>query len=152
MLFEHSFISPAMSQRLLKLGLIRKPSWWWVWHKEKRAWSLQVHMILGQQTMRAYSLADLGDIIPWGFFQAAMIHKMPGGIWQVKLADGTMKSHSLEVEARAEYLINLVKIGAVSIHELNYPELYNQPAKANSPKKDKLASRKIKKATKDVQN
>ena len=77
--------------------------------------------------IHAYTIAELGMMIPWGFFQASPVHKMPGGFWQMHKNDGKVKNFATEVEARAWYLIDLIETNQVTLNEVNYPEKYNQP-------------------------
>jgi hypothetical protein len=75
--------------------------------------------------MPAYSVAELGIMIPWGFFQKNIILKMPVGLWQVELIDGTRSSFYSEAEARAFYLIDLITTKSVTVDHINHPEKYN---------------------------
>ena len=135
MIPEFNLISPGMADRMKSIGITKKSAMWWCAQNKANRWVLKPAAIIGQTFLRAYSLAELGEMIPWGFFQAEPVQKMPGGIWQVAMQNGTIKSHSLEVEARAEYLIDLIKSGQVNVVEINHPDFYNDPV--NFPKKKK---------------
>ena len=78
----------------------------------------------GIDLIPAYGIAELGLMIPWGYFQKSMVHKMPGGVWQVQLIDGHYHSFATEVEARASYLIDLILNKVIAIDEINHPEKY----------------------------
>lgn len=77
--------------------------------------------------LHTYTIAELGEMIPWGYFQASKIQKMPGGIWSIKINDGRVLYYDSEVEARASYLIDLLMTKVVSLDEVNHPERFHQP-------------------------
>jgi hypothetical protein len=87
-------------------------------------------------------LFDLGNMIPWGFLQSVIVHKMPGGFWQTELSDKKTHSFPSETEARAFYLIDLLKSKQVDVDEINHPEKYNvfMPSGKAYPKKKKASS------------
>ncbi len=127
MLNQLQFTSPGTSRELKNSGICKKAKYYWRRLNNKYVLVAQ-NLTLnfpGVLFIAAFSLAELGEMIPWGFFQDVIVHKMPGGIWQVKLSDGGMHSYSLEVEARGYYLIDLIRSGKVKADEINRPEKYN---------------------------
>ena len=127
MLNQLQFTSPGTSRELKNSGLCKKASYYWRRLNNKFVLVAQ-NLTLnypGVLFIAAFSLAELGEMIPWGFFQDVIVHKMPGGIWQVKLSDGRMHSFALEVEARGYYLVDLIRSGKVKADEINHPEKYN---------------------------
>ena len=119
---------PATGKLLKSLGIRLKADNYWRFFPNLKGWKLfQGNIITMNATdsVPAYSIADLGNMIPWGFLQKVVVHKMPGGFWQCELSDKKMHSFPLEVEARAFYLIDLIRSGQVKVDEINHPELYN---------------------------
>jgi hypothetical protein len=124
-----NYTSPGMSERLFDAGIKQKPSMWWQFMKAAKRWELKPAVIMGVKSFRAYSIMELGEFIPWGFFQAAPVHKMPGHYWGVKLNSGKTIYHSLEVEARAELLIDLITSKQVDIEEINSVIMFKRTEK-----------------------
>jgi hypothetical protein len=124
------YTSPNTSTLLKRAGLSFRSDFYW--RRLNNRWALVPRSqsgIFGVQFYPAYSISDLGLMIPWGFFQQAIVHKMPGGIWQVKLSDDRMHSFATEVEARAWYLLDLIKIKKVTVQEIIDSFQPNKPAR-----------------------
>jgi len=119
MLKEYQYTSPNTSRELKNIGICKKADYYWRRLRNQYILVPQSKYLFGIYRIPAFSLAELGEMIPWGFFQAAIVHKMPGNIWQVKLSDGKMHNYALEVEARAWYLIDLIKNGQVKVVDIN---------------------------------
>jgi hypothetical protein len=126
MLKENQYTSPGTSRELKNAGIIKRASFYWRRLQNKYVLIPQEKTFMSFVTIAAFSIAELGEMIPWGYFQATMVHKMPGGIWQVRLSDGKMHSFSLEVEARGYFLLDLICSGALKADEINHPEKYNE--------------------------
>ena len=77
----------------------------------------------------AYTIAELGLMIPWGLFQQSPVKKHQGGKWEIDLKENGKHYYAYEVEARAHYLIDLIYTKQVDVNEVNHPEKYNQPVK-----------------------
>ena len=77
----------------------------------------------------AYTIAELGVMIPCRFFQESPVAKLPGGIWTINLKENGVHNYAYEIEARAHYLIDLIYTKQVDVKEVNNPEKYNQPVK-----------------------
>jgi hypothetical protein len=132
MKFELQITSPGTSNYMHLIGVRLKSDWMYNYRPiTKQYIILKANNTLpgSKNLLHAYTIAELGVMIPWGYFQASPVYKMPGGIWQMKKKDGTVKSYATEVEARAWYLIDLLETENVTLNEVNYPEKYNQPAK-----------------------
>jgi len=133
MKIELQVTSPNTSNLLAQIGLRTKSDHYWKpFHKNIHL--LSYELIDASKAgpflkglLHAYTIAELGIMIPWGFFQAAQVHKLPGGIWQITLHTGVIKNYSYEVEARANYLIDLITSNQVSVDEINNPVKPNQP-------------------------
>jgi len=137
---EFQIIGHHTAMKLHSLGIRVKALTYYMILNKNQIKITKASFPLNGNTIAAYSIAELGELIPWGFFQSAIIHKMPGGYWQVKLINGQWASFQLEVECRAAYLIDLIEHKQLTIDEVNHPEKYNQPVKAEEKpvKKKKL--------------
>ena len=126
--FENT--SPGTSEYLQLLGVKRKSENMYRYN----AASKQYQIIPSAKTlpgtgnlMHCYSIAELGLMIPWGFFQSSSIQKLPGGIWQITKKDGQIRNFALEVEARCWFLIDLILSKEITVFDVNNPVLTNQP-------------------------
>lgn len=77
--------------------------------------------------LHAYTLGELGEMIPFGHLQSATVEKMPGGVWQVKSKNGKMHFFKNETEARAHVLLDLLNSKTITIDQVNKPDRFNEP-------------------------
>lgn len=119
MKIELRVTQPNTGKILKALGVKIKADYYWRYLNVKKKWELNTNNCFYQDTIPAFDLAMLGQMIPWGFLQKTVIHKMPGGFWQCELSDKKMHSFPTETEARAFYLIDLIKSGQVTAMEVN---------------------------------
>lgn len=143
MKIELQVTSPDTSNVLKCMGVTLKSDYlWWFQPGNKKNKLIEANKIFsGAKNMtHAYTIAELGNMIPWGFFQSSPVHKLPGGIWMFTDMAAQVHHYAYEVEARAHYLVDLIYSKKISVDEVNYPEKYNQPVKAIPQKK------KVKKA------
>ncbi len=111
MKIELQFTSPDTSNVLKCMGVNLKSDYlWWFQPGSKKNQLIEASKFYpGARNMtHAYSIAELGQMIPWGFFQSSPVHKLPGGIWM--FTDSNEKAHhyAYEVEARAHFIIDLI--------------------------------------------
>lgn len=131
MKIEKQVSSPKTSLRLLSKGVKLTSLYGWV----KVSGNGKTHFILKKTSsevifrgfIHAYTLAELGEMIPWGFFQSSTVGKMPGGIWCAKSTKGSLLMFDSEVEARAMVVIDLLETKSITSDQVNHPDLQNQP-------------------------
>ncbi len=134
---EIQVTGPGTSMVLQSLGIRLKSDYMWkpvqknIFSKEFVLIKKELSTPLMKGLIHAYTIAELGIMIPWGLFQMSPVHKLPGGIWQITLKSGKIHSYATEVEARAHYLIDLINNKDVTIDEINHPEQQNQPVKSS---------------------
>ena len=82
---EQQVTSVKVSTELLALGIKKKSQKGWkIWHREKiyhaelRDYSIMSGML------RAYSLSELGEMIPFGSFSANPVAKIHNGMWVLR--------------------------------------------------------------------
>ena len=132
MKIELQVTSPGTSDVLKSMGVTLKSDYVYRFNPSTKKSILipSAQIVPGSKNItHAYTLAELGMMIPWGFFQASPVHKLPGGIWMIDLKENGVHNYAYEVEARAHYLIDLIHTKQVDVKEVNYPEKYNQPVK-----------------------
>jgi len=140
---ETTVTGPSTSAFLKELGVKFKTAYYWknigsgkfmlipqtnvnpIVIKRKKNNKVKTKLKFIPSFIPAFSVGELGIIIPWGFFQKSIVFKMPGGVWQVQLNNGNSHCYTSEVEARASYLIDLLQTEQISLDEINHPEKYN---------------------------
>ena len=141
------FTSPETSRKLKNAGIKIRTLYYWQQVGDKYMLLTQPKTYLtpgiSVKFISAYTIYELGEMIPWGFFQQAIVHKMPGGIWQVKLSDENPHTFKTEVEARAAYLLDLLATKQIDVDEINHPEKYTvfMPGGKTYPVKKKIAKK-----------
>ena len=130
MKIELQVTSPGTSNVLKNMGVTLKSDYVYRFNPGTKRSVLYpaVQIVPGSKNItHAYTIAELGMMIPWGFFQASPVAKFRGGIWTIDLKENGKHNYSYEVEARAYYLIDLIYTKQVDVKEVNNPEKYNQP-------------------------
>lgn len=109
--------SPNASRHLNDIGLKRKCQFGWLFHAGTKRYVLK-EFGLGRNLLRAYTLSELGEIIPYGFFNVDPVVKITGGLWILK-KEPKNGAWETEVDARAWYLFTMIKTGQLKIEDLN---------------------------------
>lgn len=113
------------SKKLHELGVRWKPNKWWrlIQHNSRNTRCILVDKLLPyQQGVPAYSLAELGLIMPFGFFNEMPIMKFLGGYFKIKIDGKKERTFQTEVEARAHYLIHLIESGQAQVEPVGNPK------------------------------
>ena len=121
---EIEFIGIDNSRKLKQAGIKVKANFYWYFPKGKpKPILIPVEKTVPfMNTLPAYSITELGMMIPWGYFQSMLIHKYPGKYFQVYI-DAEWITFQTEVEARAAFLIHLLEKGDVKPEEINHPKI-----------------------------
>jgi len=109
--------SPNASRNLYDIGLRRKCIYGWLYHAVTKKYVIK-DFGLGKNLLRAYTLSELGEIIPHGNFNHDPVMKISTGEWLLK-SDPHASKWETEVDARAGYLYMLIKTGQLKIEDLN---------------------------------
>ena len=124
------YTSPDLSEKLAALGVRKKSDYMYKYIPGSKKYQL---LPAGKcnpgnaNLIHAYSIAELGLMIPWGYFQTPAILKQPGGIWMYVALDKRIYNYSLEVEARGFFLLDLLSNNEISIWDVNNPQMLNRP-------------------------
>ncbi len=118
---EFNYTFPYTSEQLRSYGILWKSQMWWKMVGKKQ--------VLVNKTepygkfFPAYSLTEIGLMIPAQFFDAMKIHRFLQGVFVFELEDGTFsKGFATEVECRAHYLLWLLDTKKAVIEDSNTPE------------------------------
>lgn len=118
MIEEANYTFPETAKKLKDLGIRIKPHKWWrllqVNHKSKR-YVLVDKLLPYQQGVPAWSLSEIGQMMPFGFFNQLPVMKFLGGYFKVKIDEEKELTFQTEVEARAHYLIHLIETGQARV-------------------------------------
>lgn len=114
---EKQVTSPNASRHLNDIGLRRKCQFGWLYMAGPKRYVLK-NFGLGKNLLRAYTLSELGDIIPFGHFSTQPVIKISGGLWTLR-EDADKGGWETQVDALAWYLFKLIKSGELSIEDLN---------------------------------
>jgi len=114
MKLENQVTSIKISNDLHAKCIRYKSKYVWVYWKVKKTW------VLGEKrdgqfllnAIPAYTLSELGEIIPFGYLSAQDVIKIANNEWVVKI-DKSKKKFDTEVDARAYYLILLLRKGVL---------------------------------------
>ena len=118
---ENNYISPESSKILLNLGIRWKSAAYWQFIPGQKKYVLKEKIEPFKSGVPAYSVIELGHLIPFGFFNQMKIHKYLNGIYKVLLSDGQWHTFMGEAECRAFYLIDLIKTGKATILDIPNP-------------------------------
>ena len=120
-----NYVGPETAFHMKAAGVRLKANYYWKKLGTRNDLIPQSKTQIGIPSIPAYSIGELGEMIPWGFFQALLCQKMPNGVWQVELSDQKLHSYYSEVEARAAYLIDLLESKQLDPDEINHPEKHS---------------------------
>jgi len=115
---EVNFVFPATSKELQKLGIRWRANMYW---KEMHPRQGVTRYVLVDKLrpfdkgVPAYSLSEIGLMMPFGFFNTVPVMKFLGGYFKLKIDEKKELTFSTEVEARANYLIHLIKTGQAQV-------------------------------------
>ena len=112
---EFNYTDPIISKEIAELGIKWKASHYWVFIPGRGVYVLKNKGQIFAKAFPAYNMTELGHIIPFGFFNEMKIHKYLDGYFKVQLSDETWLTVTSEVEARARFLIYLVKSGKANV-------------------------------------
>lgn len=119
MIEEANYTFPETAQKLKDLGIRIKPNRWWklypTQNKGKR-YVLVNKLQPFQKGVPAWSLSEIGQMIPFGFFNQLPVMKFLGGYYKVKIDEKKELTFQTEVEARAHYLIHLIETGQATVN------------------------------------
>ena len=117
MIQEQQVTSPNTSRYLNDIGLRRKSNLGWEYQRIAKKYVLK-KFESSKGLLRAYSLSELGDIIPFGFFSANPVIKIHNGLWTLS-TEQDKGAWETQVDAMAWYLFRLVKTKQVTVDQLN---------------------------------
>lgn len=118
---EINYASPRAAMELVSRGIRWKASAYWFYLPNK-GYFLKEKLEPFRKGWPAYTTAELGHMIPFGFFNNSRIMKLLNNYYTVELADGKLLTFQTEAEARAFYLVHLIDSKQVTIHDVENPE------------------------------
>lgn len=118
---ELNYASPQACKQLKDLGIQWRASAYWR-YLGKLDYVLTEKWNFLNKGHAAYNLTELGHMIPFGFYNEMKIHKYLNGWFKVQMTDGEWKTFTSEAEARAWYLIDLIKSGKVQVTGVIHPD------------------------------
>ena len=112
-----NYTTPETSKEISQLGIKWTASKYWSFVPGKNICTLVDKGKYWQKAYPAYNMTELGLIIPFGFYNEMKILKCLDGYFKVQMIDETWRTLTSEVEARARFLIDLVKSGKATVGE-----------------------------------
>ena len=146
MKLENQVTSVKISNDLYQQCIRCKSKYVWVFWKVKKTW------VLGERkegqfllnSIPAYTLSELGEMIPFGYLSAQDVVKISNTEWVVRI-DKSKKYYDTEVDARASHLITLLKTGEITVFQINgiivKSKLVASGQETPDPNDDNLANR-----------
>ena len=119
---EHNYTRPQTSKSISHLGIKWKASAYWQFVPGRKIHILKDKLEPFKTGVPAYNITELGHMIPFGFFNEMKVLKLATTYFQVELGPDNWQTYSSEAEARAHYLIHLVKSGICKLVDFQKPE------------------------------
>ena len=118
---EHNYTSPPTSKIIASLGIKWKASAYWQFVPGRKIHILKDKLEPFKTGVPAYNLTELGHMIPFGFFNQMRVLKLATTYFQVELGTDNWQTYSSEAEARAHYLIHLIRSGECNLVDSHKP-------------------------------
>lgn len=124
MKLEDQVVSLELAKKLKELGVKQDSLWFWTWAE----WNKEVEWVLiledkraglKKETFSAFTVAELGEMLPEGYRSYYYNGHPSGGNWMCN--DGEIlgvADANTEADARAKMLIYLIKEGIIKAEEL----------------------------------
>lgn len=119
---ELNYTTPQESKEIQDLGIKWKASKYWQFVPGKKVFILKDKLEPFKKGFPAYNLTELGHLIPFGCFNEMKIHKYLNGYFKVLMSNEMWETYTSEAQARARYLIDLVRSGKVNIDHIEKPD------------------------------
>jgi len=118
---EFNYTFPYTSEQLRSYGILWKSQMWWKMVGKKAVLVDKTEPF--RKFIPAYSLAEIGMMIPAQFFDEMRVHRFLQGYYKFQMDDGNLsKAFSTEVECWANYLLWLLDTKKAEIQDSNKPE------------------------------
>ena len=114
---ELNYTSPNTSKAIGELGIKWKASAYWQHVPGQNKYILKDKLEPFKTGVPAYNITELGHMIPFGFFNEMKVLKLLEGYFKVLTGEDTWITYISEAEARAHYLIYLVKSGLATLYD-----------------------------------
>jgi len=141
---EFNFCYAETSKAIKALGIRWRSSHYWQLHKNRSEYVLKSGFCLFSQGFPAYNITELGHMIPFGFFNEMKLIKLPNNFFKLQLSPDEWATYQSEAEARAQYLIWLVKTGKVVVEgekKNEFVAVETKPIEVQKPKRRANAKR-----------
>ena len=130
---EFNYTFPQTSLAIQAAGIHWKAQFYWkiigANHKSQKAVLVDKSEPFGR-FVPAFSVSEIGTMIPFGFFNEMKIHKYLQGFYKYQVDDKTWsKPFSTEVECRAHYLLWLIESGKSTLQDIKKPEEFIELSK-----------------------
>ncbi len=117
-----NYTFPETSKAIGDLGIRWKASQYWQLIPGQKRFVLKDKLEPYKTGYPAYNVTELGHMIPFGFFNEMKVHKYLNRYFKVQMSDEKWKTFTSEAEARARYLIDLIKSGQVQVEGVINPD------------------------------
>ena len=114
-------VNPNLSERLHEAGIRAKSLRIWGFYAATREWRLQLRNgnMIFRNAIAAYTLRELGEMIPFCFFSGQPVIKISNNRWEMKWYQGNKMTFETEVDARAAFLLSLLNEKEVTSDQIN---------------------------------
>lgn len=121
MKLENQVTSIQISRVLFEKGIHQKSKNVWVFYAIAKKWELKEKKdkVFIQGAIPAYSLSELGEMLPMGNFSMQPVIKISNNLWTVPRNDNHKVSFETEVDARAFYIIRMLEKGEITRDQIN---------------------------------
>ena len=118
---EFNYTFPYTSEKLRSYGILWKSQMWWKMVGKKAVLVDKTEPF--QKYIPAYTLAEIGMMIPTHLFLEMRIHRFLQGFYKFQMdGDNLSKPFPTEVECRAHYLLYLLDTKKAQIEDSSEPE------------------------------
>lgn len=115
---ELNYTSPQTSKTISELGIKWKASMYWQFIPGKKTYVLKNKLEPFQKGYPAYNLSEIGQLIPFGLLNEMRMLKLMTTYFQVELGLDNWQTYVSEVEARAHYLIYLIRSQKATVTDI----------------------------------
>lgn len=147
MKIEHNFCYAETSKLIWKLGIRWSASHFWALQKLRNQYVLRTGNLFLGQGFPAYNITELGHMIPFGFFNAMKVLKMPNNFFKIEFEPDQWRPFSSEAEGRAHYLLWLIETGKVEIEgkqKKEFVAVEEKPVEVSKPKTKRTNAKRAK--------
>ncbi|MFZ4569732.1 MAG: hypothetical protein ACOYM0_01225 [Bacteroidales bacterium] len=102
-------------------GIHQKSKSVWVFYAIAKKWALKEKKdkVFIPGAIPAYTLSELGEMLPMGNFSMQPVIKISNNLWTVPKNDNQKVSFETEVDARAFYIIRMLEKGEITRDQIN---------------------------------